>query len=235
MVYPRGELTAAGYRNFSDTLVKFAIDEPNAVVVILDDLLVGVPDLYTAFRSAALRVGEWPDVPIHLVAHAQTRRDWLRRSAVRLPIFADVSAALRAAGGGSQRHRATLELAEAAECGQRARTFVEEICVRWDVPEVRVDALLIATELVENSFLHSRVPGGMQLRLELRDDRFCVAVGDNDPHEALLREPGVGGSRHYGLHIVARLASSWGCVPRRPAGKVVWAVLPTGRWALLAR
>ncbi|GAB0102448.1 hypothetical protein JMUB6875_14160 [Nocardia sp. JMUB6875] len=98
-----------------------------------------------------------------------------------------------------------------------------------------MSTLLIATELVENSFLHSRVPGGMQLRLELRDDRFCVAVGDNDPHEALLREPGVGGSRHYGLHIVARLASSWGCVPRRPAGKVVWAVLSTGRRVLLAR
>ncbi|MEC3954854.1 hypothetical protein VMT65_17575 [Nocardia sp. CDC153] len=229
VVYPHGELTSATYREIADGLVKFAVDEPRAVIVVLDDLRVVTETLYAAFSSARMRVGEWPGVPIVLVSHCESRRRWLRHSAIRrfVPIHATVWEAVHELGEPPPRRRVAIDLARTANCGQRARRFVDETCERWNVREVRVDALLIVTELVENSFLHSAIDADMQLRLELRDHVFTVAVGDDDPREALLREPGAGGTRHYGLHIVARLARAWGCAPRWPSGKIVWAALAT--------
>ncbi|MEC3913127.1 ATP-binding protein [Nocardia sp. CDC160] len=231
VVYPHGELTSAAYRAFTDALVKFAVEEPRAVIVVLDNLRVASEPLYSAFGSAWMRVGEWPGVPIVLIVHSPSRRQWLRGSAVHrfVPVHADLVSALAGLREAPSRRRATLDLAPTADCGQRARHFVEETCLRWGIPEVRVDALLVATELVENSFLHSDVPADIQVRLELRNQLFTVAVGDADPREALLREPGTDGPRHYGLHLVARISRSWGCAPRWPSGKIVWAVLPTGR------
>ncbi|WP_460723455.1 ATP-binding protein [Nocardia heshunensis] len=219
------------YRDFTDSLVKFAVEEPRALVVVVDELRVESEPLYTAFASAWMRVGDWPGVPIRLVVSTESRRELLHASAIHrfIPVCADVPEAMRGLADQPPRRRAIVNLVRAASCGQRARRFVDATCERWHVAEARGDALLIATELVENSFLHSAVDGDMQLRLELRNQLFTIAVGDDDPHEALLREPGAGGSRHYGLHLVARLARSWGCAPRWPTGKVVWAVLATGQ------
>ncbi|AYF75061.1 hypothetical protein D7D52_15670 [Nocardia yunnanensis] len=236
VVTPQGELTASEYRNFGDALVKYAVEEPRAVIVVLDDLRVNSEPLYSVFSAAWMRVGEWPGVPILIVVHDEPRRRWLRSSAVHrfVPVYADLSEAFAGLHEPPLRRRASLALMSNADCGRRARYFLEETCLRWNIPEVRVDALLIVTELVENSFLHSIVQSDMQLRLELRSQLFTIAVADADPHEALLREPTVGGRRHYGLHLVARLARSWGCAPRWPDGKIVWAVLPTGRRRELA-
>ncbi|MVU78775.1 hypothetical protein GPX89_16175 [Nocardia sp. ET3-3] len=231
MVSPHGELTASTYRSLVDGLVKFAVEEPRAVVVVLEDLVVASEPLYTAFSSAWMRVGEWPGVPILLVVPGAALRERLGDSAVHrfVPVYSEVDEALAVLREPPARRRVTLSLVPTGDCAQRARRFVDATCSRWGIPEVRVDALLIVTELVENSFLHSGVDADIQLRLELRNQMFTVAVGDADPQEALLREPGTDGFRHYGLHIVAKLARTWGCAPRWPTGKVVWAVLPTGR------
>ncbi|MBL1075019.1 ATP-binding protein [Nocardia sp. 2] len=230
MVRPRGGLETGTYRQFADDLVKFALQEPRAVIVEVDDLTVRDEPLLTAFTSAWMRVGEWPGVPIMLVAEQPERRKTLRGSAISrfLPVFGTVGLAVGAVDDGPIRRRAELELIPAAESAQRARRFVAEVCERWGAPEVRADAQLIATELVENAFLHSVARGDIRVRLELRAELLTVAVCDDDPREAVLREPVPGGARYYGLHVVARLARTWGCVPRWPHGKVVWAVLPTG-------
>lgn len=229
MVRPSGELAVASYRDFTDGLVKFAIDEPRALIVILDDLRVATETLLTAFSSAWMRVGEWPGVPILLVSYSPQQRNWLQASAVHrfVPVFADLPMAVRAVREPPVRRRTTLKLVSSGDCGQRARAFTSATCVHWGISEIRSVALLVVTELVENAFLHSRIESDILVRLELRDELFTVAVGDADPKEALLCEPGVG-PRHYGLHLVAGVARAWGCAPRWPSGKVVWAALPVG-------
>lgn len=230
MLRPKGELDAASYRGVSDDLVKFAMDEPRALIVSLDRLNVPSDPLFTAFSAAWMRTNDWPSVPILLVAESIQLRERLIRAGIHrfLAVFDSVVAALAAADTPPIRRRACVALVPNATCSQRARRFVEDVCERWAMIDVRLDALLVATELVENSFLHASGFDDIVLRLELRDELLTVAVADNDPHEAILREPTLGLPRLHGLHIVARMARAWGCAPRWPTGKVVWATLPTG-------
>ncbi|MCP9620848.1 ATP-binding protein [Nocardia otitidiscaviarum] len=230
VVRPRGVLNPTTYRCFSDDLVKFTVEEPRAVIVVLDDLRVSSEPLLSVFASVSMRVGDWPGVPVLLVVELGFRRAVLRSSAIRrfVPVFATVTAAVRSLEHPPLRRWATLDLAPTGDCAQRARRFVDDICQRWDTGSALGDAQLIATELVENSFLHSRSEADIRVRLELRDDLLTVAVADADPREAVLREPGPGGPRFYGLHVVARLARAWGCAPKWPIGKVVWATVPVG-------
>ncbi|MBF6133660.1 ATP-binding protein [Nocardia otitidiscaviarum] len=230
MVRPHGELNPATYRNFSDDLVKFTVEEPRAVIIVLDDLRVTSEPLFSVFASVSMRVGDWPGVPILLVVELDLRRAVLRSSAIRrfVPVFATVIAAIDSLDNPPLRRWATLDLTPTGDCAQRARRFVDDICQRWNIAAVRGDAQLIATELVENSFLHGRSEADIRVRLELRGDLLTVAVADADPREAVLREPGPGGLRFYGLHVVARLSRAWGCAPKWPIGKVVWATVPVG-------
>ncbi|NNH72023.1 ATP-binding protein [Nocardia uniformis] len=226
VVSPHGELNARTYRQLSDDLVKFAMDEPRAVIVVLDDLRVDGEPLLTAFSSARMRVGEWPGVPIILVVESANRRQWLESSAIRrfVPVFDSVSAAVHTVDA-PLRRRARFDIGRAGDCAQRARRFVADTCDRWGATDIRGDALLVVTELVENAFLHARDDSDIRLRVEWRDDLLTIAVADSDPREAVLREPGPGSARHYGLHVVARLVRAWGCAPQIHGGKVVWARL----------
>lgn len=227
---PHGELNAITYRQFADDLVEFAMAEPRAVIIVLDDLLIADEPLLTAVSGAWMRVGEWPGVPILVVVGSASRRARLESGALRrfVPVFATVSAAEDAVDTPLRLH-ACLNLVPAADSAQRARRFTTDVCDRWEVSDVLGPALLIVTEFVENAFLHARGTGDIQVRLELRDDLLTVAVADSDPRAAVLREPGPGHPRFYGLHVVSRLARAWGCVPRSRGGKVVWATLDTGR------
>ncbi|WP_280181591.1 ATP-binding protein, partial [Nocardia farcinica] len=102
--------------------------------------------------------------------------------------------------------------------------FLRELCRAWGVEHAEADAELVVTELVENALVHGR--GDLDLRVELRPDALTVAVADADPHAAVLREAPPGRMRRHGLHAVAAIARAWGCAPRWPSGKVVWASLP---------
>ncbi|MFF2555234.1 sulfate transporter [Nocardia sp. NPDC058058] len=231
LMRPQGELTASTYRDCADNLVRFAMDEPRALIVVLDGLRVASPALYTAFTSARLRVHEWPGVPIVLVIQEQARRDRPRTSVERrwIPLYASVFDALRGLGEQPARQRAALDLAPLEDCARFAVRFVDMTCSRWAIPDLCAPARLVVTELVENSLRHSRVNGDLRVRLELRGGLFTIAVGDDDPREAVLREPGAHPSPHTGLHMVAGLARAWGCTPQWPKGKVVWAVLGARR------
>jgi hypothetical protein len=232
---PQGTLNAITYRRFSDSLVKFAMDLPSAVVVDVADLGIADEPLLTAFSSAWMRVSDWPGVPIMLVVESADRRARFEASAIRrfVPVFASVPDAVAAAEAPPSRRLARVDLMPIGESSRHARRFVRDVCTRWDVPEVILDAQVVATELVENALAHTY--GDLRLRLELRAELLTVAVGDDDPHEAVLREPGAGQERYRGLLVVAQLATTWGCVPQRSGGKVVWATLPVGHRRSIGR
>ncbi|WP_378730781.1 ATP-binding protein [Nocardia brasiliensis] len=206
------------------------MDQPRALIVMVDELLVTEDLLLTVFTTAWMRIGDWPSVPILLVAESPAYRKRLRHAVIHrfVPVFATLSAAQAAVDTQPKRRRACVDLALTANSAQQARRFVDEVCDRWSLPETRADARLVATELVENAYLHADIRDDITLRLELRDELLTVAVADADPGEAVLREPSAGPRPYHGLHVVARMSKAWGCAPRWPSGKVVWATLGIG-------
>lgn len=204
-----GDVDVSTSRGISDDLVRFAMDRPRGVIVVADRRLEATGPVPTAVADAQTRVDYWPSVPIRLVAESDIRR------------------ALDTVGPPLDRQQESRKLARDAECSQNARRFVSETLTNWGLIEVRANALFVTTELVENAFLHSSGHDDIGLQLETYDALLTVAVADSDPREAKLRQPGPGGTRFYGLHLVARLASAWGCAPQWSGGKVVWASLPT--------
>lgn len=225
IVRPIGVLTAATYSGLRDTLVKLAMEQPRAVIADVDDLWISSEPALTVFSAAWMRVGDWPGVPILLVAEDTTQRALLRASSIRrfVPVFDDVDTAVSAADLPPMRRRTRLELPPVTASSRHARQFVGDTCGRWQVAEVAQDAKDVASELVENAVRHAG--SEMSLRLDLRSGLLSVAVSDKSPREAVLREADV--DPHHGLRLVAALARVWGCTPESSGGKVVWAVLAT--------
>jgi hypothetical protein len=120
-----------------------------------------------------------------------------------------------------RRHIETI-LDRAPDAGRRARRLVARFCASRRVKALAPDAETLATELVENTLQHTEsVP---RLRLELRRGLLTVAVSDDDPAEAYLRE-GTDGRPSLGMLLVTQIARTWGCTPSRAGGKTVWASL----------
>jgi anti-sigma regulatory factor (Ser/Thr protein kinase) len=204
------------------------MDLPDALIVDVADLRITAEPLLTAFSSAWMRIGDWPAVPIMLVVPSDAHRATIGASAIHryVPVYDSLTTALANVGSPPPRRLATLELVPVLDSSGHARQFVRDACDRWNVSEIAEDAALLATELVENALVHTT--SHLRLRVELREDLLTVAVGDDDPREAVLRES-AGGSPHIeGLWLVAQLARTWGCAPDLSGGKTVWATLPVG-------
>ncbi|MBF6241034.1 ATP-binding protein [Nocardia otitidiscaviarum] len=119
--------------------------------------------------------------------------------------------------------RASTQLAATLDAARRARRFVDEVCRSWYIAPTRDIAFLVATELVENALMHSRVDGDLTLELHLHGQHLRIAVHDPDPAAPL--PPSATGGRPGGLAILARLTVDWGSAPGLDHGKVVWALV----------
>ncbi|HEY0814317.1 MAG TPA: ATP-binding protein [Pseudonocardia sp.] len=99
-----------------------------------------------------------------------------------------------------------------------------------DRPEdLRIDADLVATELVTNALEHAAAPRTVTIGCSSAG-RLEIAVTDGDPATSpTLGRSRLGTHRGRGLTIVDHLAT-WG-VQRGLATKTIWAVLLRGRQA----
>jgi anti-sigma regulatory factor (Ser/Thr protein kinase) len=93
------------------------------------------------------------------------------------------------------------------------------------IQSIRMNAKLVASELVSNAVRHSSCSpcDELDVRARLSDDLFEISVRDpglSEQTPQVQREPGIGG---LGLAIVERAAERWGST--RPGGRVVWAQL----------
>jgi anti-anti-sigma regulatory factor len=231
LVRPVGILDVSTYPVMRDTLLKCVVDEPDAVIVDLGPLVVSSTAVLSVFSVVAMRTGDWPGVPIMLVARQRSHRETLRHSAVSrwVPCFDDLDAAFAAVGEPPLRRRVLVELAGQRSSSGEARRHVREIGEKWGLPEASglvADAELVVTELVENTVRHT--VSDLTLRLELRNGLLTVAVADDDPREAMLRERACECEQASGLVMVAKVAKVWGCTPATNGGKIVWAVLDAG-------
>lgn len=222
----KGVLDSSTYRALRDTVIKAALDEPDAVLVDVDGLDVPASSAWSVFTSARWHVSTWPDVPIVLVcSHAGRRRTIARTGVTRyVPVHATIGWALAAIEDGRRaRWRARIELPASLASLRRAREFVAEWLGDWSHQELIPVATVVVNVFIENVLQHTGC--GPVLILESDGDAVYVSVQDKCSTPAARHEdPYRGGERVSGLAIIASVCRAWGSTPT-PSGKTVWAVI----------
>lgn len=119
-----------------------------------------------------------------------------------------------------------------------ARGFVRSTLDSWGMASLVDGAALIVSELLGNALRHGEqepapddVAEGEPLLLGLlrRERTVLCAVCDRNPDVPELRHPGPLAQSGRGLHIIETLSECWGWTRPGPAGKAVWAAIPTVR------
>jgi anti-sigma regulatory factor (Ser/Thr protein kinase) len=141
----------------------------------------------------------------------------------RLPVYDSVDEALARARARPPHIEERLALLPTPTSAATARSFVRELCSRWQLDELADVAALLASELVTNAITHAGTP--LELRLELREPRLHIAVHDHDPRTVRALSTGEQAEHTRGLLIVDRTARAWGVYPDPDGGKVVWCAL----------
>jgi anti-sigma regulatory factor (Ser/Thr protein kinase) len=100
-----------------------------------------------------------------------------------------------------------------------ARGFVSSTLTSWAVRDNFADVPLLASELVTNAVRHAN--GDVALSLQLDHNRMRVSVRDSSDALPVMGDLATAHDGGWGLHIVDRLASSWG-LETDSDGKTVW-------------
>jgi len=115
--------------------------------------------------------------------------------------------------------RETCILPRSTRAPALARGFVFTTLESWAVCETFTDVPLLASELVTNAVRHAN--GDVALSLRLECDRVRVAVSDESSETPVMSDLASARNGGWGMHIVDRLASSWG-LETSDDGKTVW-------------
>ncbi|MFJ7214753.1 ATP-binding protein [Amycolatopsis sp. NPDC098790] len=219
-----GTLDIESYPELRDGLLKIAVESPDGLIADIDALAIRDPALVTLFSLVAMRIGDWPGIPFCVVTgRAEHRTMFSDRTVDRfVPLHEDLETAESRLSPPPRRRAAQL-LARSVNSSALARDFVRRVCDEWSVPAYTDDALLVATEFVENVIRHTG--STPRVRLELRHGMLSVAVTDDEPRQAVLLERLDALEPGLGLRMVAEVAKVWGCSRTWSGGKVVWAVL----------
>ncbi|MDQ3762307.1 MAG: ATP-binding protein [Actinomycetota bacterium] len=226
IVRPVGELTPETYERLRDSLLKYAAEEPAAIVVDLANMRAAIASLLMVFPTVHDRISNWPGVPLVLAAPQQPLRTMLESSAVPrfIPTYRSVSEALKGLDAGPCHCQRQVQLPCDPASARLARQLVEQTCRKWGIPGMITDAVVVASELTDNMVHHARSDGW--LRLDLRNNKLTIAVADADPRPPQPRVPGLRAAGGRGLVLVNKLSRTWGTASQANGnGKVVWAVL----------
>jgi anti-anti-sigma regulatory factor len=225
-----GTLDVGSHAAVRDGLLKAATEAPDGLIADVSGLAFARDAQLSVFALVAMRLGDWPGIPFALVSRRPDQEAVLRRSPVAR--YARVHREPAEAERGFAepvRRRAVREFPRAGPAAALAREFVSDVCRAWGVPELATDALVVVTELVENTLQHTR--SCPEVRIDLRRGICTIAVADDDPHPAELLERQTTTEPGLGLKLVAQFARAWGCARTWSGGKVVWATLRVPRHA----
>ena len=226
VISPSGVLAVATAPQLRTLLFKTLADQPDAVIVQLQDLVLAKAYTLSVFTAVALQTADWSGIPLILVAGRQNDRAVQLQSAVIarfIPVFADLTSALASIRNPPRRQLTRLRLPPVPNSAGVARRFVAATCELWRCEDVSEDAVAIVSELIANVVRHARTDA--ELRLELRRRLLTVAVSDGDPVFPVRRPPSPTWESGLGLGIVTQLAAAWGASQTSTGGKVVWATL----------
>ncbi|WP_118914484.1 STAS domain-containing protein [Mycobacterium shigaense] len=222
-----GVLDSATYRELRDAVIKTALDEPRAVIVDVDGLVLPSESAWSVFTSARWHVSTWPDIPILLCCTDPRRRQGIERSGVAryVPVHPNRFVALEAVAGHvvGIRRRARTELPAREISISLARALIARWLQGWAQGQFIPVAGTVATVLIENVLDHT--DSAPVLIVESYRDTVTVAVEDGSAAPAGRIENGDNGTEVLsGLAIVCALCRAWGSTPTS-SGKTVWATV----------
>lgn len=227
VVRPTGRLDLSTYPALREELLSRAAEEPAAVVVDLDGLDVGSPELLALFARVGARMAAWPAIPLVVAVTDPRVREVVEQVALarRIAVRPSVTDALVELPVVAARQREWEEqLPAAPEAARLGRRCALDACRRWAVEDLAQDAALLVSELVE--FSVGCGCGRIELRLELRSDGLGVVVHDDLRSGARY----TGGAQHVDpWDVVEGLAAASGCTNGPRAGRTLWAVLRAAR------
>ncbi|WP_030543817.1 ATP-binding protein [Streptomyces albus] len=132
--------------------------------------------------------------------------------------------------------RFSAQFASSPRGARLARRLAVRRMEEWGYPsasDASCAVALVVGELAANAVRHGRVPG-RDFRLRLRLDEAAGLVRIEVADAAGARRPPAApppscpdGESGRGLLLVDVLAVRWGCAPRQPVGKTVWAEVAT--------
>src|SRR4051812_19740441 len=194
--------------------VSKALLDVGRVLVDVSGLRLTRPSAAQLFPTTLMAVGGWPGARLVLfgVSPELARALTAMRGAETVPLASDEAAARRLLGRRPPAVARYLDLneGEGLSLPRRARLFVKAACADWQLHAMCDDAMLVASELVDNAVTHARTSG---CRLNLRLDALGLTVAVRDAGYggvlAPLAHPFAGGARHPTLP---------GAPPRRAKG-----------------
>ncbi|QNE20402.1 hypothetical protein F1D05_23960 [Kribbella qitaiheensis] len=226
VISPSGVLEVATAPRLRTFLFKTLADQPDAVIVQLQDLVLARSYTLSVFTAVARQTADWSGIPLILVTGQRNDRAIQLQSAIVarfIPVFADLASALASMHSPPARQLTRLRLAPEPHSARVARRFVAATCELWRCEDLVEDAVAIVSELIGNVVRHARTDA--DLRLELRRRLLTVAVSDGDPVFPIRRPPSTTRESGLGLGIVTHLATAWGASQTSTGGKVVWATI----------
>ncbi len=177
VIRPAGVLDVATAPQLRTFLFKALADQPEAVIVQLQDLVLARAYTFSVFTTVARQNMDWSGVPLILVAGLRDSRAIQRQSqlvARFIPVFTDLAAALASMHSPPARQLTKLRLPPVPASARVARRFVASTCELWRCEDASEDAVAIVSELVGNVVRHTASEA--DLRLELRRQLLTVAV-----------------------------------------------------------
>jgi hypothetical protein len=228
-----GELSLRSAGLLAGVLSRALVD-PGRVLVDVSGLRLTWPSVIQLFPSVLGGVGGWPGARLVVFgADAElTRTLTLLRVTATVPLAPEETTArllLNQRPPVLARH---LHLARAASSAGRARLFVDAACTDWQLPVLRDDAVVVASELVANAVVHAGTGCRLVLRYGARG--LTIAVSDHNPARLPAPRPLDQSKGVHGLFVVAALSLQWGVDPGRDE-KCVWAFLPATAAAAYSR
>lgn len=113
------------------------------------------------------------------------------------------------------------ELTSVGHVRRTVRQFLEH----EGVADSQDDVLLVLSELVTNSMIHTPDAPEVVVRHQHRPERIDIEVSDGSPLLPVPRIADVGPHGGRGLRIVDHLSAAWGVRPS-DGGKTTWASVP---------
>ena len=150
-----GRLDASTYLLLRDTIVKAALDEPEAVIVDISGLEICRESALAVFTSACWQVSRWPEVPIVLVSEHYAIDDAIVRNGVDRYVHVHASSRRTGRTSHALTARASVNLLVEPGSLKRSRDVVAEQLTAWSQDELVPVAKVIVTALVET---RSRIP-----------------------------------------------------------------------------
>jgi anti-anti-sigma regulatory factor/anti-sigma regulatory factor (Ser/Thr protein kinase) len=222
-----GGLTARSVPEVGTVIAKAAAECPAAVVVDLGGLRHEDDPQLTVFATVTHDAQLHWGVPVLLCAAAPELRRGLGAFRTYVALYEDRTQAALAVHANVPRW-IRRHFPHDVVSASAARAVTGAACLTWGLPDLRLTARLVASELTANAIQHAGtdfdltvVHTGRYLRIAVQDGSPTMPrIIDAAPATSGVIRPGTG----RGLRIVAALGTHWGATPV-PGGKIVWALL----------